>query len=165
MAAIEKAELTTLYSIRSRLGLSPGVILATLGRLEKAGLMTRAGDEHSRKRVASLTVAGRNALETQWEASLRRIPPDLDSALHAFWLARLMGYSSAVDFLFHVADERGRAAEKAHIRSEERRMALENNPAPTLGHQWAMAHGEYRRLDAEQQALQEIAQQFSETVS
>jgi DNA-binding PadR family transcriptional regulator len=74
LALLAKTDLRSLYDFHQKAFVEPGSIRISLERLEANGFITRAESSYRNRREFSITNAGRQFLEENWQKCLRPYP-------------------------------------------------------------------------------------------
>ena len=164
LAAVDRARVVNPTALQRTAGLSLGSLIPTLTRLEKANLVAGSEDfyqqDRRRRNSYALTEEGRRALEHTWDRCLTTEPRDIGAAIRGVTVARLMGETpGSVRFLRRTSEDWKYRARNCQ-RSAERLKEEWDSLSVLNVYQWMRFHAEYRRLEGETLALQEISDQL-----
>ena len=144
MAAIARAGLNSLYTLRKTAGLQPGSLSKVIKRLIEAGLLVRSEGTKRGRRTMTLTAEGYRFLEQNWAQSLDS-SREMESILRGATVALSMGAPEpAVHFLLRSASERDRRTAGQQSQS----FSSESSPMDVLAAIRAEYEGRRRKMEA-----------------
>ena|SRR2546427_141628 len=164
LAAVDRSRVAHPTGLQREAGLSLGSLIPTLRRLEKANLVSIREDvdeqDRRRRHFYRLTLEGTKTLEQTWRRCLTTEPGDIAAAIRGVTVARLMGETQgSMKFLRQTSEDWKYRARNCQ-RSAERLKEEWDSLSVLNVYQWMRFHAEYRRLEGETLALQEISDQL-----
>lgn len=160
LLALVRSGLATPYDLMTKAGLSVGSTAPVLRRLEDDGLLKAAKTGSRNSRRFSITTAGEEALDSQWDSLLAKQPTDFDAITRTLFIAWSLGRRDTVAKFIEksITTLTGMAATRT---AEANQLQAALGPEPTGETvRWLRTMSSAGRLRAEARVLQDALERL-----